>query len=439
MLKYLVTVTEDLLMVTVLISLCWALCKMAYGHKGTRFVAAGVTVGFLAALAMCVAKNTTSKIATNQWNFYIFLVTMALSVLFFIFSLLFGRHHQQLTYYGSETDAPIGIGGVLLGSTAAALIVACIFYEGPDVIGYPLGFDTAGNGIISVNFLVRLVGWLLGILLAVLFGRYLYKCTMTLNHSPLLLTVLNLCLLANLVRCFGMAVSKWTARWKWLTWLPTYNKSNYPWAFPLAKFVTNNTLLFVLVIAGLAMLIPLTLFLRNLKVKGLWENSAQLRKLKSICRRNRRWAAIAFTLFVVAVLNLTVVNAYANRTVELSEPESYQIVGDSILIDLEQVNDGTLHRFEYTTEKKIGVRWIIIKKPGAGAYGVGLDACDVCGNGGYYQRGDQVVCKRCDVVMNINTIGFKGGCNPIPLVYSVQDGQIIIPLQAVLDAEREFK
>ena len=41
--------------------------------------------------------------------------------------------------------------------------------------------------------------------------------------------------------------------------------------------------------------------------------------------------------------------------------------------------------------------------------------------------------------MNINTIGFKGGCNPIPLEYSVSGGSIIIPMSAVLAGEREFK
>ena len=126
MLKYVVTVTEDLLMVSVLISLCLALCKIAYGRKGMRFIAVGVAVGLAGAVAMCIAKHTTSKIATNQWNFYTFLVTIVLSLLFLALSLIFGRHHRQLTYYGSDTDAPIGIGGVLLGSAAAALIAVCL-------------------------------------------------------------------------------------------------------------------------------------------------------------------------------------------------------------------------------------------------------------------------------------------------------------------------
>lgn len=38
---------------------------------------------------------------------------------------------------------------------------------------------------------------------------------------------------------------------------------------------------------------------------------------------------------------------------------------------------------------------------------------------GYYERNDDVVCKRCDVVMNKSTIGFKGGCNPVPFEYEI--------------------
>ena len=103
------------------------------------------------------------------------------------------------------------------------------------------------------------------------------------------------------------------------------------------------------------------------------------------------------------------------------------------------MNDGHLHRFEYTTEKNVTIRWIVVKKPNAATYGVGFDACEVCGNAGYYERGSQVVCKRCDVVMNINTIGFKGGCNPIPLAYEVGDGNLVFKLEDLLAGEKEFR
>ena len=68
-------------------------------------------------------------------------------------------------------------------------------------------------------------------------------------------------------------------------------------------------------------------------------------------------------------------------------------------------------------------------------YGVGLDACDICGVAGYYERNNDIICKRCDVVMNKATIGFKGGCNPVPFPYEIADMKIIIR-KADLEAEK---
>ena len=87
----------------------------------------------------------------------------------------------------------------------------------------------------------------------------------------------------------------------------------------------------------------------------------------------------------------------------------------------------------------MAIRFIIIKKPNSSSYGIGLDACDICGETGYFERNGQVVCKLCDVVMNINTIGFKGGCNPKVIDYSIKDGQIIVPKSTLLEHESDFK
>ena len=126
---------------------------------------------------------------------------------------------------------------------------------------------------------------------------------------------------------------------------------------------------------------------------------------------------------------------------ELSAPESYTVdeAAGVIRVPAEAVNDGHLHRFEYRTPNNIDVRWIVVKKPNSASYGVGLDACEVCGNAGYFERNGQIICKRCDVVMNINTIGFKGGCNPIPLSYEVSGGNLIFRLEDLIAGEKEFR
>ena len=49
-----------------------------------------------------------------------------------------------------------------------------------------------------------------------------------------------------------------------------------------------------------------------------------------------------------------------------------------------------------------------------------------------------MVCKLCDVVMNVQTIGFKGGCNPIVIDYEIKDGYIRVPFETLLEHEEIF-
>jgi uncharacterized membrane protein len=129
--------------------------------------------------------------------------------------------------------------------------------------------------------------------------------------------------------------------------------------------------------------------------------------------------------FVVALFSTTVVKAYTEREVVLTPAEPLEYVGDEARIPLAQIEDGHLHRFAHVSTTGTEVRFIIIKKNEI-AYGVGLDACMICGATGYYERDDQVVCKMCDVVMNKQTIGFAGGCNPIPLEFVVEEGVLTV-------------
>ncbi|MEQ3064790.1 DUF2318 domain-containing protein, partial [Bifidobacterium longum] len=81
--------------------------------------------------------------------------------------------------------------------------------------------------------------------------------------------------------------------------------------------------------------------------------------------------------------------------------------------------------FEYKAKDGTVMRFIIIRKNG-GAYGIGLDACENCGDAGYYEKDGKIICKKCEVAINLATIGFKGGCNPIPFPYKTGHGKITI-------------
>jgi len=64
-----------------------------------------------------------------------------------------------------------------------------------------------------------------------------------------------------------------------------------------------------------------------------------------------------------------------------------------------------------------------------------FDACEICGDKGYFEQGGAMVCRNCMSPIVLNSIGRSGGCNPIPLPSRTLDGRIVIStsdLEAVL-------
>jgi len=172
---------------------------------------------------------------------------------------------------------------------------------------------------------------------------------------------------------------------------------------------------------------------------------ARLRFLKSsnslvfnimVLENNRHWLTSLIFFSILSVFSITVIHSHITKPVALTPPQPYQEEGNMIVIPLTDVEDGHLHRFSYIATGGNNVRFIVVKKPKGGSYGVGLDACDICGLAGYYERNDEIVCKRCDVVMNKSTIGFKGGCNPVPFEYEIKDKKIYID-KATLEKEKD--
>ena len=150
----------------------------------------------------------------------------------------------------------------------------------------------------------------------------------------------------------------------------------------------------------------------------------------------KRWGKASVGALIVMIILSSVGSAYANKKEELVPAVSVTAKDQMVSIDINKVNDGHLHRFAYRTKKGTQVRFIVVLKGGS-AYGVGLDCCEICGPTGYIEREGQIVCKLCDVVMNKQTIGLPGGCNPIPIKYGVGNGQIRIE-QKELDAAAKY-
>lgn len=167
-------------------------------------------------------------------------------------------------------------------------------------------------------------------------------------------------------------------------------------------------------------------------------NGAVVREHKAFRRRAKAAGVWSLIAMMATTFALTAGIAKIHEQPTLSPPEGYSQHNGVATIEFNKVDDGHLHRFEYTAKDGTVMRFIIIKKNG-GSYGVGLDACMTCGDAGYYEKDGKIICKRCDVEMNVATIGFKGGCNPIPFPFEASHGKITIQTSDLDALSSHFK
>ena len=424
-------VTQDLFLTVTLTTLMHVFIRRLLGRKGQLIHGAALGAGVLASVALAAVKFNTRLIISSHWNHYIYAVILPLTLLVLLLTLLCGRREKQ----------DMRVCGAVLCAAGSLLSATLVFYSLPGVLLYPFSFNTMGQGYLSSYYAVRMAGWLGALVLLYVYSRLLSRCALYIKPYGLAPAALNTGLLTFAVYCFGRFFVPWVNRAKWLGWPVKYDGAAYGWIGDWMMFTANHSMLFIWIVAGIAAVLAVILFRQGTIIKETYDNPAQLRKLKA---RNRHWRRVAVGLVIcltLCVVIMTVVKTNDTKQVELSAPESYTVDEDAgvILVPMENVSDGHLHRFEYRTEKNIDVRWIVVKKPNSASFGVGLDACEVCGNAGYFERSGQVICKRCDVVMNINTIGFKGGCNPIPLAYEVKDGKLVFKLSDIIAGEKEFR
>ena len=415
MLKYFVLSTEQLLPMMLLTGLLFSGIKQL-GLKGYRlFQYAAVIVGLLSAVIMTVFKTTTNKIDTSMWNVRIYAVNVFALVLFVIAGLFLKRLEEFRKIAKSA----------MLSIMAAAMLLYFLppFFENPHTLLF------AEQSVLSANFLYSMVGMCFGCILSFVAGLAVYKGNIRLS-SKVSLAVMFVSVIINMVNELGDTLGVFLAK--------RIIKTNHT-LFIFATFTSNKKIWFTLLIVAVCLVIPVVLLIKSRNVNEPYENNAEHRKIKAKWRNIRRWSVTVAVCAVFSFVTLTSLRVYANQEIEISPVEEAKVTDDNVVVSFEQVADGHLHRFGYATENDKTIRFIVIKKPNSNAYGIGLDACDICGETGYYEREGQVVCNLCNVVMNINTIGFKGGCNPIVIDYKIHDGKIIIPIAELVKHEDIFK
>ena len=414
MLKYLISSVEQLLALMIMTGLLSAYLEHAFGPKGKLGTRTGICAGLIAGFVMGYFKNYTNRIDTGRWNLRNFSVMLAAFLVFLVMTAL----AKKVKWAGTAAVA------------AGAVMIALLFlYYLPDFLSYPHIVLQTEKTVFSTAFLYRMIGAVLGLVLCIVAGVSVFQGALRLSLSVSFLLAV-LALAVNEVREITSSFSIMLAK----RLIP----SNHT-LFVIAKHASNYSQWFIFLTIAVGAVVPVILWVRSFHVNEPYRNSAERRKIIAKWRSARRWSTSCLICGVLSVLMLTSVKEYANREVELSPIEDAPVKDGAVYVSFDQVSDGHLHRFGYTTEDGVTIRFIVIQKPNSSAYGVGLDACDICGETGYYEKGGQVVCNLCDVVMNINTIGFKGGCNPKVIDYEIHDGNIIVPVDGLMEYESDFK
>lgn len=415
MLTYLIQVVGTSLSTGILVALLFTMACHSGNRSQVKWLLSGAFTGAALSVIVAILKTATAIINREFFNIAVFSVAILFGILF-IFLSFWGLKKNRAAV---ETKGGWAVAAIL----TAFLLLYCL----PDILIYPTQFLVSGQSVFSTDFLFKLIGYLAGLVIVGLSVTALFKAGISLSAN-LVRVLLAIGLAVNMVSQISTIVQYLLAR----RIIPMQK-----WIFEFVKISVNYSAFFLYFLMAVTIILPVLLWAKSLHPTESYENPAQHRKIRASARNKRRWCAVMLAGYLLSALSLTALKAYDEREVVLSPAEPMNIVGSTIVISLENVNDGNLHRFSYTASDGTEVRFIVIKK-NASSFGVGLDACDICGETGYYQRNDEVICKRCDVVMNRSTIGFKGGCNPVPLAYSIDGGSMVIQTQSLEKEKGRF-
>jgi uncharacterized membrane protein len=415
MLLYLLNVVDDTWLLAVLAPLL-----LFAGAGGPRpslrkgLYLGALALGALSAAVYAVLKRNTGWVVRE---YYDLAVLVPLILCLAAFAALYSPALRRGRRPAAALDA--------LGPAVLALLLARAL---PDLFLQPLDFDVGLDSVFNMEYLAKTAGFVGGLLLMALAfaatGALAGRLPGRAAPPAALLTFLAGILLLALDAFRIMYVRGMLPRARWIPSVIIFLRSR------------ENLFLFAAMAVWAAAAAVAIAHALSARPEG--PNPAAVRKARYALKLEFRSAVFMIAVMAAVLTTVTALRAYQKRGPEISEPGRVEASEGLISFDLEIVGDGNLHRHVWRTPGGTDVRFIVIRK-GRTAYGVGLDACDICGPTGYYQRGDQVICKLCDVVMNKSTIGFPGGCNPVPLAFRIDGGRLVIAASDLEREERRFR
>lgn len=142
----------------------------------------------------------------------------------------------------------------------------------------------------------------------------------------------------------------------------------------------------------------------------------------------------------VSVGILLYYDLYASKPISIDAPIILDEPNNGVFeFSAESLSDNKLHRFAYINDEGKEIRFFLLNKfEDRSSPAVAFDACALCGDMGYVKKGGELICIACNVRIFLPSVGKFGGCNPIPLEFSNENGIIKITLNNVLSGANYF-
>lgn len=190
----------------------------------------------------------------------------------------------------------------------------------------------------------------------------------------------------------------------------------------IGPIVRNDLFFFITIVALAALMI---LFESKRRAPSITaESASERRKAQWSARRERLWMGSVYATSFIFILMVTAEFIYAKSVNALSPATEVTFVNGQIAIPLKQIYDGDIHRYQ-ASENGQEIRFWLYQKPD-GSVATVFDACDICGAVGFYKGANGLICKNCASPINAQSLGMKGGCNPVPLRSEITHDAIIV-------------
>src|SRR2546427_1080953 len=366
-----------------------------------KSVYAALAAAFLGSIGVAILLSRT------HWNQDIFEGWIMLAAAFFVVTMII-----FMMKTGRKLKGRIeGKVGLLAGQDAwfglFLFVFLMVLREGVETV-LILGAVTLNS-----SELLSFLGTLLGVIVAILFGVVFVKGSVRINLQKFfrVTTVILFFVAAQLIVSGLHELSENGV-------LPCSKQE-----MAIIGPIVRHDLFFFVTILALAALMVL-FEARRRQPESLPESSAEKRKALWSARREQLWMISVYATAFIFIVLVTAEFIYTKSVNALSPACQVTFTNGVVAIPLAQVSDGDLHRYA-ADEGGIEIRFLLYQKPDGKVVAI-FDACEICGSVGFFKGPNGLVCKNCASPINAQSVGTRGGCNPVPLNSNVSGDAIVI-------------